>query len=120
MPVQLQSDLIVSAFWRDVQRHLSALLNERGLSVWAVILRPKTKADAEFTPDPERYGLTPREARQSDQSNWSSKIDDAERTCEFSFPGGGEQWLDPDDGHVLSPPELAAELADDLELLTDL
>jgi hypothetical protein len=116
MPVDLQSDFVVNEFWKSVTARLRDELTARRLGKWKVILRPKTKADEDFTKDPGRYNLTPAEARRL-EAQCSTDIDEANRVCTFSF-SDGEQWFDAD-GHPLSATGLAMELADMLQCLVE-
>jgi hypothetical protein len=60
MPVQIQSDMIVSTFWQDVKRHLEQELFARNLASWTVVIRPHTQADDEFSDNPAKFNRHPR------------------------------------------------------------
>jgi len=117
MSVEIQSDLIVSKFWKDVRDQLlKEYRSRRGLSGWKLIIRPRTDADNTFTKEPSKFNLTPGEAKQIDEESPDYDFDQEKKVASIIVPDTETLVAD---GYKLSAVELAEEFADNIESLFD-
>jgi hypothetical protein len=115
MPVQLQSDIIVSKFWQDVKRHFEQELFARKLASWTVVIRPHTHADDELSDDPAKFNPSSPTSRRVDHSAVLHHVDAANLIAEFVVPND-EKLSQLGEKELLAAKEVAAEFAYDLEI----
>jgi hypothetical protein len=115
MPVQIQSDMIVSKFWQDVKRYFEQELLTRKLASWTVVIRPHTHADDELSEDPKEFNLSSPAGRRVDHSAVLHHVDEAKLIAEFVIPDDEKLSL-LGEKELLAAEEVAAEFAYDLEI----